>query len=70
MIRLIIELVVLYLLYKFVFELIIPIYRATKQMRDKMEDTSRNRIQSTAPEKNESPKPAPKDYIDYEEIKD
>jgi len=68
MIRLIIELVVLYLLYKFVFHLIIPVYRATKQMKDKIEEAGRNRMESSAPEKNESPKPSTKDYIDYEEI--
>jgi len=37
-------------------------------MKDKIEEAGRNRMESSAPEKNESPKPSTKDYIDYEEI--
>ena len=38
MLKTIFELFVLYIIYKFVFEFIIPIYRTTKHLSKKMED--------------------------------
>ncbi len=80
--RLIGELVVIYILYKLIFGFIIPLYTASKQMRGKMSDmqqrmqqqqraqAEQQRQQSQAPQ---VPKAAEKiskdDYIDYEEVK-
>lgn len=77
--RLALELFVIYILYKLIFDFIIPIYRTTKQMGGKVRDMQekmqhqqqqdqqfqQNRQQTTAP------KPTNKsdDYIDYEEVK-
>jgi len=78
--KLLFELFLLYLAYKLIFEFIIPVYRTTKQMKQKMADLhqkmesqQRQNARST-----ESPGPstakasnknAAEDYIDYEEVK-
>ncbi len=79
LIRLAGELFLLYILYKLVFDFIIPIYQTTKkvkkqfgEMHNKMQDQMNtfNKQQNTSAAKNSSPRPATKeDYIDYEEIK-
>ena len=78
LIRVILELFVLYLLYKLVFDFIIPVYRTTKQMKQKMgemqsrmnehmeEQQSNSRADAS---KNQAPKPAREDYIEFEELK-
>ena len=74
-IRLAGELFLIYILYKLIFEFIIPVYQTTKkvkkqfgEMHEKMQDqmkTQQNNYQAP-----DQPKPAPKeDYIEYEEIK-
>jgi flagellar biosynthesis protein FlhB len=68
LIRLVIELFVLYLLYKLVFDLIIPMYKAGKQIKKKMEEVRANM------EEEEGKTPAPSafkdgEYIDFEEVK-
>ena len=70
------ELFLLYILYKLIFDFIIPIYQTTKkvkkqfgEMHNKMQEqmNAYNRQQnSQAAEKEEAKK---EDYIDYEEIK-
>jgi hypothetical protein len=77
--RLALELFVIYILYKLVFDFIIPIYRTTKQMGGKMremqENMTRQQQQEQAFQQNrQQATAAPKqknsdDYIDYEEIK-
>lgn len=72
------ELFVIYMLYKLIFEFIIPVYNTTKQMKNKMNEMHRKmqdhqqagtkNFNSTAPEPAYK-KPASEDYIDYEEIK-
>jgi hypothetical protein len=71
--RLAAELFLIYLLYRLVFEFIVPLYQSTKkikkqfgQMQQKMqEDIDRYANQpNPAPSKKES-----EDYIDFEEIK-
>jgi hypothetical protein len=68
---------VIYLLYKLVFGLILPVSKAASQVKTKMNEFNRvqqdqMRQQAAPPQ---SPKPAPKkskkedDYIDFEEIK-
>lgn len=70
------ELFLLYLLYKFIFDFIIPVYESSKRikkqfgdMQEKMQNDMRN---YQNPKKPSQPEPAPKkegDYIDFEEVK-
>ncbi len=77
MLKLIFELFIIYLLYKLVFEFIIPVYRTTKQMSQKMSEMQQkmqqeqHQYQPTEKSKTvEKPISTNKDdYIDYEEIK-
>ncbi|HUZ57985.1 MAG TPA: hypothetical protein VMU83_04325 [Hanamia sp.] len=72
------ELFLLYLLYKLIFDFIIPIYESSKkikkqfgEMQDKMQNDMRNYQAHQNPTQPE-PAPAPKkegDYIDFEEVK-
>lgn len=77
-IRVIFELLVLYLLYKLIFDFIIPVYKTTKQvsrkmaeMQSKMNDNIKN--QQAAAQTNASTekaaRPAREDYIEFEEVK-
>ena len=75
LLRLIAELFVLYLSYKLVFDFILPIYRASKQMNRKMNDFQEkaNANRSNEPgndfQVKQKPPTDPKEYIDFEEIK-
>lgn len=70
------EIFLLYLLYKFIFDFIIPVYQSSKkikqqfgEMQDKMQSDLKNYQSHQTPAQ---PKPAPKkdeDYIDFEEVK-
>ncbi|MDB5203005.1 MAG: hypothetical protein JWQ27_2414 [Ferruginibacter sp.] len=77
--RLAFELFVLYILYKVIFDFIVPIYRTTKQMKGKMNDlqsrmyeqqqqAARAQQQPTVPKSPEK-RSSNEDYIEYEEIK-
>ncbi len=71
------ELLVIYILYKIVFDFIIPIYQTTKQMKGKMNEMQEKMKQQQSPKATdyETPKakqftkPPADDYIEYEEIK-
>ena len=72
------ELFIIYMVYKLIFEFIIPIYRTTRQMKDKMnqmhqkmegQNQSANTGKGPGAQKNETPLKPSHDYIDYEEIK-
>ena len=76
--RLLFELFILYLAYKLVFEFILPVYKTTKQMKQKMSDIHQKMQQQHQQDSysNNVPKPSATDkasvagdYIDYEEIK-
>ena len=75
--RLIGELVVIYILYKVIFDFVIPIYKTTKQVKTKMNDIhsrmqEQQRTQSTPPAQEPVKKStaiSKDDYIDYEEVK-
>ena len=80
--KLIGELVVIYILYKVIFDFIIPVYKTTKQVKTKMNDMharmqEQQRGKATSPSTHtptQEPikKPsslAKDDYIDYEEVK-
>lgn len=80
--KLIGELVVIYILYKIIFDFIIPLYNASKQIKSKMTDVQERMQQQqraqaeqqkqqnqTTPLEKTSIKITKEDYIDYEEIK-
>jgi hypothetical protein len=76
--KILFELFVLYMLYKLIFDFIIPIYHTTKQVKQKVNEMQRNmneqanqqqRNQFTAPAKESSAKPKSDDYIEFEEVK-
>jgi len=70
------ELFLFYLLYKFIFDFIIPIYESSKkikkqfgEMQEKMHNDMKN---YPNPQRPTQPEPASKkedDYIDFEEVK-
>ena len=73
--RLLFELFVIYILYKFIFEFIIPVYNTTKQVKQKMnemqqkQDSPVNDPYTKTQASETHKKPSHEDYIDYEEIK-
>ena len=79
--KLIGELVVIYILYKIIFDFIIPLYKASKQMKGKMNDMQermhqQQRAQAEQQRQQQPPQPprateriSKDDYIDYEEVK-
>ena len=77
MFKLLVELFLFYLLYKFIFELVIPIFRTTREVKKKMNEFQQNlnRTAENNHTSNESAakptasKPPKEDYIDFEEIK-
>ena len=78
MLKILFELFVLYLLYKLVFDFIIPIYQTTRQVKQKMGEMQskmndhmkqQQTNQYTSVSKEASPKPAKDDYIEFEEVK-
>ena len=78
MIRALFELFVLYLLYKLIFDFIVPIYQTTKQVKQKVNEIHRNmNEQANQQQRKEfnssanpaSPKPKSDDYIEFEEVK-
>ena len=72
-IRILFELLVLYLLYKLVFDFIIPVYKTTKQVKQKvgeMQSKMNEHVKQqqanafTDASKEKAPKPGREDYID------
>ena len=67
--------IVLYFLYKLVFDFIIPVYRASSQIRNKVNEMNQQYTQQQRPSENPTTSvntkmgPAKEDYIDFEEIK-
>ena len=75
LIRVIFELLVLYLVYKLIFDFIIPVYKTTKQvnqkmgeMQSKMNDHLNKQSQANAAAE-KTTGPAKEDYIEFEEVK-
>lgn len=70
------ELFLIYILYKLIFEFIIPVYQSTQKIRKqfgKMQ-TKMQQDMNAANARNATPQPEPKvkregDYIEFEEIK-
>jgi len=78
LIRVLFELFILYLVYKLVFDFIIPVYRTTKQVKQKVgemqsrmnEHMEQQRSNARADAStNSASKPAREDYIEFEEVK-
>ncbi len=82
MTKLIIYGILLYLLYKFVFELVIPVSKATTQVKDKLKEMQEQQMRQqqyqeqqqaqAAQAQAQQTKQAEKkggDYIDFEEVK-
>jgi len=79
MLRALLELFVLYLLYKLVFDFILPVYQTTKQVKQKVNEMQRNmneqanqqqrNNQYTTTNNQATTKPKSDDYIEFEEIK-
>ena len=73
--KLIGELVVIYILYKLIFDFIIPLYNSTKQVKSKMAEMQERMKQQQRQQAASQPpvkpvnKAAAEDYIDYEEVK-
>lgn len=77
-IKLLGELALIYILYKVIFDFIIPAYKGVKEVKTKMNDMAasmqeqqRTYTNETAqPQPTQKPsKPASDDYIEYEEVK-
>lgn len=76
LLRLVVEFFLFYLLYKLIFDFIIPVYNSAKkiknqfgEMQEKMQNNTNN---FQGQQNNSQPKPAPKkegEYIEFEEIK-
>jgi hypothetical protein len=72
MIEWIFTVLVLYLLYKLIFDFILPVSRASAQMRNKMNEMSNRQQDNTnqqQPDREAKTRPPKEDYIDFEEIK-
>ena len=72
--RVVIELFALYLLYKLIFDFIIPVAITTKQVKKQFGDMQQKMNQFNEEQKRQNdaapkPKPSKEDYIDYEEVK-
>ena len=74
------ELLTIYILYKVIFDFIVPMYKATKEIKGKMSDMQvrmqeQQRAQTAQQKQYEQDKvkqtvkPVSEDYIDYEEVK-
>ena len=78
MIKAIIEILALYLLYKLIFDFIIPITQTTKQVKRQFNDMQQkmnefkqnaNYQQNTTSSNKPNTKPNQEEYIDFEEVK-
>lgn len=74
--RLAAELFLVYILYKLIFEFIIPVYNSTKKIKKQFSDMHEKMQQdmNTANTRTSAPRAEPKvkregDYIEFEEIK-
>ena len=77
LIRVIFELFVLYLLYKLIFDFIIPVYRTTRQVSRKMSEMQSKMNEQQQKQANmhsdtlkeTAARPGKEDYIEFEEVK-
>ncbi len=77
LIKILFQLFLVYMLYKFIFNLVIPLYKSSQVMRQKMNDINsrmqqqemNTREQAAQPKAPQQAKVSKDDYIDYEEVK-
>jgi hypothetical protein len=73
MIKLIFYGILIYMLYKLIFDFVIPVSKATSQIKSKIREQQRqfNQQQATPQQQNSSQKPPASDteYIEFEEVK-
>lgn len=79
MLKVLFELFVFYLIYKFIFDFIIPIYQTSKQVKQKVGEMQRTMNEhmkqqqqaqaNTTPSQPASTAKKNEDYIDFEEVK-
>ncbi|MBY0476221.1 MAG: hypothetical protein K2Q24_01130 [Chitinophagaceae bacterium] len=74
MLRVLLIALLIYFLYRFIFNFLIPVGRATREMKQKMNEfqSRMQQQQGYAPTPEpvkESPKTKKDDYIDFEEVK-
>lgn len=77
MIRYILFALLAWFLYNLVFRFIVPVYRTSKQMRNKFQEMQQQMQEKMKEQQGYKPQPAPKttpsqvsgDYIDFEEVK-
>ena len=77
MLKMIFLILVFYCLFKLIFDFIIPVSKATSQMRTKVREMNEQRPGQQAPQPNQTQqhntaqaKAESKDYIEFEEIKE
>lgn len=75
-IRVIVELLVLYFFYKLIFDFVIPVYKTSKQVKqkvDEMQSQMKEHIKQQqnkfTPSQEPITKPRKEDYIEYEDVK-
>ncbi|MBS1754320.1 MAG: hypothetical protein R2765_02555 [Ferruginibacter sp.] len=72
-IRVIFELLVLYILYKLIFDFVIPVYKSSKEVSKKVEKMRQQMKEYENQDRPLKKEPASKvnkeDYIDFEEVK-
>ena len=73
LLRVILYGLLIYILYKVVFDLIIPVYKTTQKIKRGFRDMHNQMNQQSSSQQPPSPKPDKKekegDYIDFEEVK-
>lgn len=82
MLKVILELLALYLLYKLIFDFIIPVYQTTRQVNKKMgemqgkmnehfnrQSAGSGQQSNTTNSTEKAARPAKEDYIEFEEVK-
>lgn len=69
--------IVIYLLVRFIFNFLIPVFKATRQMRNQVkefqskmeEQQTQQPFRGSAQAQQANPKASKEDYIDFEEVK-
>jgi hypothetical protein len=74
MLKALVEIFLFYLLYKIIFDFIIPVYQTTKQVKKKVSQMQKEMNDHIQQSHNNTPKSQPSasktdDYIDFEEVK-
>lgn len=76
--RILFELFILYLMYKFIFDFLIPVFQTTKQVKQKVNEMQQKMNEQMKQQqdghfntagKDASPRAVKEDYIEFEEVK-